>query len=295
MRQNLPLHRDGVCPDAVVYRITGDERHVVDVAHFEAGEQDTSNMATQGKARFRVLLDGYSATQLSSERDLSRVAKRLFTGLEAVHEQRRKLQATAAADFNLLETLQIAGEEIRHSMLLAWLLRRDETHAQGNLGFRLFLKEFGLDSGYASEPYWVIREKCGEESRVDVEVATRGKFIIHIENKIYSDEGENQTTREWKDLQRRARALGVRQANVHGLYLTLDGHAPIFPEFRVISWKQIANVLDDFAEKAKAKQVSLFAAHYADALRRMTFELTQEYEEENEMRPESDSGSKISF
>jgi hypothetical protein len=191
---------------------------------------------------------------------------------------------------NLLDTLQVAGEEIRHSMILAWLLDREETHAQDNLGFSLFLKHLkntGLNIKYADTQYWVLREKRGSESRIDLEVAARGKFIIHIENKIYSDEicsddGNHQTRREWRDLQHRARELGVQPANVHGLYLTLDGHQATNPEkFRAISWQQIADVLDDFSAQAQAKPVSLFAAHYADVLRQMTFEMTQIYENEN--------------
>ena len=172
-------------------------------------------------------------------------------------------------------------------MLLAWLLRRDDTHAQGNLGFKLFLAAIGFSSEYAKTPYRVIREKCGEESRVDVEVSAPGKFIIHIENKIFSEEGVNQTQREWKDLQRRARELNVPATKLHGLYLTLDGHQASCVKFQSVSWKQIADVLDEFAELSKADQVALFAAHYAQALRRMTYEFTQDYEDKNETRPVS--------
>lgn len=250
-------------------------------------------MAIGDKARFKALLDGYCIKQPASGRDLIQVAGRLLKGFRAKHEEGRKLQETTADDFNLLDTLQIAREEIRHSMLLAWLLGREATHAQDNLGFRLFLKHVGLNSEYAETNYQVMREKSGAESRIDVEVAARGKFIIHIENKIYSVEGDSypdgddhQTKREWRDLQHRARELGVRLANVHGLYLTLDGHAPASPEFHAISWRQIADVLDDFAAMSKAVQVRLFTAHYAQALRRMIFELTQIYEDESQARSE---------
>jgi len=253
-------------------------------------------MATASKASFKTLLDGYIRTEPANGSDLSQVAGRLIKGFKKAHEQSRELQKTTADDFNLLDTLQIAGEEIRHSMMLAWLLDREETHAQDNLGFRLFLKNLkhvGLNGEYADRRYWVLREKRGSESRIDVEVAARGEFIIHIENKIYSDEiysddGNHQTKREWSDLQHRARELGVNnRANVHGFYLTLDGHPAIYPEFRAISWRQIADVLDEFSARAKARPVSMFATHYADVLRRMTFEGTQIYEDENETQPES--------
>jgi len=229
------------------------------------------------------------------QRDLNQLFDRLLKGFKAKHDEGRKLQETTADDFNLLETLQISGDEVRHSMLLAWLLGREDTHAQGNLGFRLFLKEFGLPDEYASTQYFVRREKSGAESRIDVEVEARGKFIIHIENKIHSVEGNiasrednQQTKNELKDLQHRALELGnIKPENIHAFYLTLDGHAPASSGFDPILWRQIADVLDEFSARSKAKHVRLFATHYAAALRRMTFEETQIYEDENHARSES--------
>ena len=227
------------------------------------------------------------------------ITGRLLRDFKRTHQRSLKLQKTTADDFNLLDTLKVSGEEVRHSMMLAWLLNREATHAQGNLGFRLFLKLVGLSGEYAETPYRVVREMSGMESRIDVEVATPGEFIVHIENKIhsdegYSDDGDAQTQREWRDLLRRARELEVRKANVHGFFLTLDRHAPASPEFHPILWWQIADVLDDFSTMSRAKQVSLFAAHYAQALRRMTFELTQVYEDENQKWPQSKTRRKIS-
>ena len=67
---------------------------------------------------------------------------------------------------------------------LAWLLGcadRARDRPQGNLGFKLFIEEFGNELGvesnprvknYAEEPdYWVHREVSGAESRVDIEIA----------------------------------------------------------------------------------------------------------------------------
>jgi hypothetical protein len=244
-------------------------------------------MAIGGKARFKVLLNGFNRIHAAGSSDLMRITGRLLEGFKTNHERGRRLQKTTADDFNLLDTLEISSEEARHSMMLAWLLNREATHAQGNLGFQLFLEHVGLDREYAEKSYGIVREKSGVESRVDVEVAAPGEFIIHIENKIYSDEGNDQIKREWRDLLRRARGLRVKQQNAHGFFLTLDRHAPASPEFQAISWQEIADVLDEFSERSKADQVGLFAAHYAQALRRMTFEVTQIYEDENQARPES--------
>ena len=160
-------------------------------------------------------------------------------------------------------------------MMLAWLLNREATHAQANLGFRLFLKLMGLNGEYAETPYGVVREMSGMESRIDVEVATRASSSSTLKTKSIqtraSDEGEPRL-KESGGICCVEQVTWKLKANVHGFFLTLDRHAPASPEFHAISWQQIADVLDDFSTMSKADQVSLFAAHYARALRRMSFE-----------------------
>ena len=57
------------------------------------------------------------------------------------------------------------------------------------------------EAAYADEPdYWVRTESSGNEARVDIEIAARGKFIIYVENKTYAVEGDDQTNREWRSL-----------------------------------------------------------------------------------------------
>jgi hypothetical protein len=184
-------------------------------------------------------------------------------------------QEEKADDFNFLGVIGATHDEMCHSAMLAWMLdRRIErygTHAQMEQGFQLFLEEVGLPTAYAKRPYWVRREVVGEESRVDLEVAAPGRFIIHIENKLLAPEGDDQTPREWKDLLRRARALRIAKprlsADIHALFLTPDGRRPQDEHFRAVTWVQVARVVEKFAAIAKAPNVQLFAAHYAKALR----------------------------
>jgi hypothetical protein len=133
--------------------------------------------AADDRHQFLALLDGYNETV----------------------EHYRQQQEQVADDFNLLDVTNLTGKEIRHSMVLAWLLdhdlRRFGTHAQGNLGFRLFLNDLGMPMEYSDCKYWVRREVAGDESIVDLEVASRERFLIHIENKIWSCEGTDQTDR----------------------------------------------------------------------------------------------------
>ena len=205
----------------------------------------------------------------------------LLVGYNETVERYRRQQEEVADDFNLLDVMQLTGKEIRHSMVLAWLLDHDlrklGTHAQGDLGFRLFLHEFRLPIDYADCKYRVGREVAGDESIVDIEVACRDRFLIHIENKIWSPEGTDQTDREWSDLQRRAAALNVSAPHVHGLFLTPHGMKPAKANFQAISWGGVVRVLEAFADRAKPLDVKLFTAHYGRALRRLSHSAASEY------------------
>lgn len=238
---------------------------------------------------YQLLIAGYqrlAGGNPPSTDDIPRFES-LLTGYARAIESDRQTQEATAADFNLLDVLRITGNENRHSMALAWLLdcnhRKYGTHAQGTLGFDLFLREVGLPAEYAQSAYWVRREVAGEESRVDVEIGARGDFLIHIENKIWAGEGPAQTDREWADVLRRAAMLsiGPESGRVHALFLTPGGVAPLNAGFVPVSWRQIATVLDDFAQRSKPADVRLFAAHYARALRRFIVREERKGEEDN--------------
>lgn len=256
------------------------EKLIQTFATLIAGYDDIVNVCEQGSTKklkddpmkLTALLDGFREVRSAWERD----------------------QVTRADNFNLLRVIEVADDEATHSKILAWLLdRRLEhgTHAQGNLGFRLLIEELGPELGsaslsqimsYPNESYWVRREVSGEESRVDIEIAARGKFIIHIENKIGSFEGDDQTNREWRDLERRAKELGISGSNAHGIFLTLDGRDAKNDNFVPISWRSLVPVLEGFAEQAQAVEVKLFVAHYAKAVPKLTLAEPETEEDKNE-------------
>jgi hypothetical protein len=256
-------------------------------------------MQDHGTRRLVALINAYTRKRRAATQLRERSHQSLLNAYELKLAAWRESQEMSASDFNLLETLKIVGDEIKYSLMLAWLLdhriERAGTHAQGNLGFRLFLAETGLNkNGYAKTDYLVSREIKGDLSRVDVEVAATGHFIIHLENKIYSEEAtdqedrEDQTKREWTDLQRRARYLAVRPEHIHAFFVTLSGKRPSSDHFVPLAWHRIADVLDKFAKLAKPPEVSLFATHYACALRRMTQQITShddDRETEDSPRP----------
>jgi len=189
--------------------------------------------------RFELLIKSYAEVSNQETQRLTRIIDGLIPCFQTARKLWAEGQRRSADNFNLFEVMEVENDEVCHSKILAWLLdHRIErgTHAQGNLGFRLFREEIKLEleeecdgrvASYADEPnYWVHREVSGIEARVDIEIAARSKFLIHIENKILSAEGVHQTEREWKDLQARRKELVVPETACHAIFLTLDGAVP---------------------------------------------------------------------
>jgi hypothetical protein len=232
--------------------------------------------------RIQSLIRGHSELRAKETARLTRVLDGLLPGFLAERKKWAEVQRKSADDFNFFQVMGLEGDEACHSTLLAWLLaHRIErgTHAQGNLGFRLFLEELsrelqkqeGVDvTVYADADYWVDCEVRGDEARVDIEIAAQPKFLIHIENKIYSAEGDDQTNREWRDLEVRRKALAVPENQCHALFLTLDGTNAQNDQFRPIRWGRIARILGKFADRAEPPEVKLFAGHYARAIRKLS-------------------------
>src|ERR1044071_2019591 len=148
----------------------------------------------------------------------ARYDRRLFgqgmSGYSTIRSQWLRRQARTADDFNLIEVLNVAEDELRHSAMLAWLLhhRLDHqgTHAQNSWDFSSFWKSW--------TSRWITRkgntgfagEVVGEELRVDIEVAVRDSFVIHIENKVSAVEGERQTFSYKLFIPLRPRFAGIR-------------------------------------------------------------------------------------
>jgi hypothetical protein len=246
--------------------------------------------------RFQSLITGHAELRSEESGQLRRVLDELLPEFREARKKWADGQRKSADDFNLFQVLGVEGDEVRHSKVLAWLLdHRIErgTHAQGDLGFRIFLEELKADlkeghtksvAMYADEPNYIVDvEVSGGESRVDIEIAARGKFLIHIENKIHSLEGEDQTSREWRDLQTKRKDLGIPEDACHAIFLTLDGSKARNESFRSISWNRIARVLDNFALEAEPPEVRLFARHCAKAVRKMSVVQLEEPEVENGM------------
>lgn len=141
---------------------------------------------------FQKLLDGYKDVEKQFQEDSISKAKHLLDGFSEARKKRNENQRTKAEDINIFEILGFTDDEVRHSKFLAWLLGPEETHAQGNLFFKHFLKSAELPVKYADLPYKVKTEVNHEESRIDIEIKSEKNFLIHIENKVSASEGYEQ-------------------------------------------------------------------------------------------------------
>ncbi len=203
----------------------------------------------------------------------------LLKGFGEADRRWQESEKSTASTFNMLGALGRTGDELLHSSALAWLLSRNirevGSHAQGSLGFRLFLEETKieetkLDTKWADEPYFVAKEVQGAKSRIDIEVACPGVFLIHIENKVWSDVGEKQLERESEDLELRRKQFNVPANATVAIFLTPTGRAPT-DGFRALGWSVVARVFERFADErcgAKVEIIRLFSSHYAEAVRR---------------------------
>ena len=186
----------------------------------------------------------------------------------------RKKQRKTADDFNIMEVLGLASNELSHSKLLAWLLnsntRQLGTHYQGSCGFRAFLKVLNLNQHFAEiDKYDVQREVVYESARLDIEICAPGHFLIGIETKIDADERESQTLDEWNGMTASARRTGTSLDDVKGFFITRRGIRPECDEFKPVTWHVVSKAFDLFAEKCEPPEVNLFARHCAKVLRNL--------------------------
>lgn len=110
--------------------------------------------------------------------------------------------------FNIFDALRIAHVEIRHSNFLAWLIDPSESHGLGAMFLRAILMDLLGRSPPNLRPFSPIDLDCEELQGVDIRrewkhidlliSSERPRFVVAIENKIYSDEHDDQLGR-YKD------------------------------------------------------------------------------------------------
>lgn len=126
-----------------------------------------------------------------------------------------------AKSFNIFNVLNLARNEVRHSMLLAELLNPNGSHGKKDLFLKSFLDTCDIKNFVNTEKAEVYREYSVGDGRIDIYITDNEKHII-IENKIWAGEQERQVDRYIEMIKNKC----VDNSNIKVLYLTLNGTAP---------------------------------------------------------------------
>jgi len=176
-------------------------------------------------------------------------------------QQHREIAITKPPDFNVLSICGLTKKEVQHSAIIGWLLDETETHGQGSLFFNAFMELCGCEMLNGDRLYWTRTELPGMKSIVDIAVFRKRDFLLFLENKTISGEGENQLNREYGDLQRRGDDLGVSDDRRYAVFLTPDGRAPSTgraEDWRCISYGKLADKLVTVLPEVRDAKLKLF-------------------------------------
>jgi hypothetical protein len=171
--------------------------------------------------------------------------------------------------FNLFNVLDVRRREYIHSNVLTWLLNPKGNHGLGTRFVNEILKHAGLPEITDIRKCDVKKEISGEESIIDITVSTES-LLLFIENKIESEEGYEQTGREYRDLKARA---GNRIYK--GIFLTLHGDNPTEKEFIPWSYFKIISIIENIIEERNGtndnniKRINCFLTDYIGTLQQM--------------------------
>lgn len=187
------------------------------------------------------------------------------------------------AAFNVFRSLKIEDVEIRHSNILEWLFKPNESHQMGDIFLRRIISNILLESsGSVKEPTsaeielmrFTEIEVRREWEHIDLLVVDReNKFVLLIENKIHSEEGGGQLSRYKKAVDQEFPSYAIIP-----VFLTLEGDAIEDEEaqdFILYSYAKLLPVLGRILEHRRGQMpedVGTFLRHYLDTLRRLTMQ-----------------------
>ncbi|KUG23816.1 hypothetical protein ASZ90_006412 [hydrocarbon metagenome] len=185
--------------------------------------------------------------------------------------------------FNIFQILRIEKAEIRHSCILAWLLRPHESHGLGDSFVRRFLSTILLDNpGIVNITPAQIElmnmndvEVWRELKNIDVlAVSKNNKWILIIENKIRAGVNELQLRKYIESIK-----LDYPKFKTIPVLLTLEiGDASEIAESEgYINWSHVDlyNVVNSLISQRKdqiTEDAQIFLHHYLTILGRMTMQ-----------------------
>jgi hypothetical protein len=280
LRDALPKS-PGLAVSSILY--LADRPRVLESLQAILQHADRGNLEAQGA--LAGLVTEYRSAALASE------LRELFLALQSCWERRvseklgpsristlRRLLAVDVPDF--LELLGKVNDENANSNVLAWLLtpRHAPTVAPAALERLAALLDQPRPDAWKTDLHEAIRGECisvrrevvfgrewvDEDSRDRLDVLITGpRFVLVVENKLWSREHSGQTEGYWRWLSRQPGLCG-------GIFLSPAGDPPLTPGFKAISYMDLlACLLEGPASGAAlAAQEELVLASYVKTLAR---------------------------
>lgn len=181
--------------------------------------------------------------------------------------------------FNLFETLDIHRTEIRHSNVIAWLMKPLENHGLGDIFLKKFLQhtylgnKTHLDKSHFSMFEFATIEYTDfqvyrEWHNIDILVVSEeNQIVIVIENKVGSKESKHQLNKYRTKIEQE-----FHDCKKMFVFLTPEGDLPSDSEnWTVVTYNQILDVLAKAIELKKSTldtRVIEFLYQYIETVRR---------------------------
>lgn len=173
--------------------------------------------------------------------------------------------------FNLFDVLKASRNEIRHSNVLAWLLNPNENHGLGDAYIRKLIQNLALNEKHHKNVFNLLLldfysfSVYREWKNIDILLVSKDeKLVIAIENKVGSNEHDNQLFR-YKEILNRE----FSEYQKILIYLTPDGDRPSDNDWEILTYENIVENLEDIRDKIELlPDVSLMINNYIDTIRR---------------------------
>ncbi len=174
--------------------------------------------------------------------------------------------------FNLFDILKITRTEIRHSNMLSWLLDPNETHGLGDNVLKGFVQHTSQSLFKENDLFEILLMDFynftiqREWHNIDIVAVSNEKhFVLCIENKIDSNEHDNQLERYRKIIMDT-----YPEYTQIFLYLSPQGiDASDSENWVSISYNDVLEIIENTKKKVKLlPEVALLIDNYTDIIRR---------------------------
>lgn len=174
--------------------------------------------------------------------------------------------------FNLFDILKITKTEIRHSNMLSWLLNPNENHGLGDGIIRGFIQyvatTFPEDTDVFDTLLMDYHDFTLQREWHNIDIlatSSNEKFVLCIENKIYSGEHDNQLNRYRKFIEDT-----YPDYEKMYIYLSPEGNEASDPDYWCsMSYQEVLSIIENARKKVNLlPDAELLINNYTEAVRR---------------------------